>query len=673
MKLAVTFMGVVFISAAFAVVSASRPAPTFAAGNEPHVSSSATKATVTVHVDQTRAISPDLFGIFFEDINWGADGGLYAEMVQNRSFEYTSRDNKEWQPLTAWQAVHHAGFDATLTVESDDPLNASNPHYAVLRTGKIGAGMVNSGFDGFVLKKGETYDLSMYVKVISGNPRSLTVRLDNASGYVFATTTFTQLKGNWTKLSATLKSNADATDATFLILTNGPGAVGFDMVSLFPRRTFRNRRNGLRPDLAQTIADLKPKFMRFPGGCVAHGDGLDNMYRWKETIGPVEQRQAQPNIWRYHQTMGLGYFEYFQFCEDIGAKPLPVVPAGVCCQNSNVSVTGKWGEGQLGLPLAEMPAYVQEVLDLIEYANGPATSRWGAKRAAAGHPKPFNLEYLGIGNEDLISEVFRVRFKMISDAVREKHPEITVVGTVGPFPEGPDYEAGWKFANEQRLEMVDEHGYKSPEWYWQNLTRFDAYDRNKSKVYLGEFAAHDEKRANTLRSALAEAAYMTSLERNGDIVRLASYAPLLARQGHTRWRPDMIYFDRERVLRSANYYVQQLFSLNQGDAFLKNTLAGLSSAGDFAVSSVRDRRTGDIIIKVVNDNAAARPLHVELSGAKTVARKALKTVLTGEPSAVNSFDNPARIAPITTEITVDGQFDYEAPAHSLTVIRIKTH
>jgi alpha-L-arabinofuranosidase len=331
-----------------------------------------------------------------------------------------------------------------------------------------------------------------------------------------------------------------------------------------------------------------------------------------------------------------------------------------------------------------MANYIQEILDLIEWANGPETSTWGAKRAAAGHPKSFNLEYLGVGNEDAQTDVFRERFKMIYDAVKAKHPEITVIGTVGPNPSGADYEAGWKFANEQHLEMVDEHSYKPPQWFFQNLTRFDAYDRAKSKVYLGEYAAHDTGRTNTLRSALAEAAYMTSLERNGDIVRLASYAPLLAKQGHMQWKPDMIYFNNTNIVRTANYYVQQMFAQNQGDVYLTNKVTDDSSPSadtaksdggakpDFAVSLVRDSRTGDLIIKLVNASSASRPLRVDLSGEKNISGKAIKTVLTGDLLGANSFDNPISIAPQTSTIEAGRSFDYEAPAHSLTVIRIKT-
>jgi alpha-L-arabinofuranosidase len=631
-------------------------------------------ATLNIELNQPgKAISPELFGIFFEDLNWAADGGLYAELVQNRSFEYSSRDNKNWNPLTAWELIRRDGGKGSVVVETNAPLNSRNPHYAVLTVENAGAGLRNTGFDGIVLKAGETYDLSLFAKVISGKPGPVSVRLESKSGALLGEAGFSNLKTEWGKFTATLKSRANDSDARLVILASGVGSVGLDMVSLFPRKTFHERPNGLRPDLAQVIAGLKPKFMRFPGGCLAHGDGLDNMYRWKDTIGPVEQRKAQPNIWRYHQTAGLGYFEYFQFCEDIGAKPLPVVPAGVCCQNTGASVTGKWGQGQKGLPMEEMPDYVQEVLDLIEWANGPATSTWGAKRAAAGHPKPFKLEYLGVGNEDAQTEVFRERFKLIYAAVKAKHPEITAIGTVGPDPSGFDYEAGWKFANEQHLEMVDEHGYKPPQWFFQNLERFDAYDRAKSKVYLGEYAAHDTGRTNTLRSALAEAAYMTSLERNGDLVRFASYAPLLGRQGHMQWRPDLIYFDNTNIVLTANYYVQQMFSLNQGDIYLTNTVADAgSSPAEFAVSSVRNSRTGDLIIKLVNASSAARPLRVNLSGARTVAPKAVTTVLSGAPMAANSFGNSVRIVPETSSITAGGLFECEAPACSLTVLRLKT-
>ncbi len=521
----------------------------------------------------TKAISPDLFGIFFEDINYAADGGLYAELVQNRSFEYTRADNQAWNSLTAWELLQLGEAEASVTVDSATPLNANNPHYALLTVEQAGdgAGLANEGFDGIPIKKGGIYDVSLFAKVIAGQPGPIHIRLENAGGNLLGETEIANLADDWTKHTASITARDTDTSAKLVLFLSGTGTVALDMVSLFPQKTFRDRPNGLRADLAQVIADLQPKFIRFPGGCLAHGDGLENMYRWKDTIGPVEQRKAQRNIWRYHQTMGLGYYECFQFCEDIGAKPLPVVPAGVCCQNSG-HYLNLVPRGQQGLPLEEMPAYVQEVLDLIEWANGPATSTWGAKRAAAGHPEPFHLEYLGVGNEDEITLAFKERFRMIYEAVAAAHPEVTVIGTTGPFTAGYDYEEGWKFARELNLAMVDEHGYQSPGWFWQNLDRYDAYDRASCQVYLGEYAAHDVGRANTLRSALSEAACLTSLERNGDLVRLSSYAPLLSKQRRTQWRPDMIYFDNVSITPSLNYYVQQLFSLNDGDKYLPTTV-----------------------------------------------------------------------------------------------------
>jgi alpha-L-arabinofuranosidase len=319
--------------------------------------------------------------------------------------------------------------------------------------------------------------------------------------------------------------------------------------------------------------------------------------------------------------------------------------------------------------MTDMPAYVQDVLDLIEYANGPATSKWGAKRAAAGHPAPFGLEYLGVGNEDKITDGFEARFKMIFDAVKTKHPEITVIGTVGPSPDGEDFDRGWKFASEQHVPIVDEHYYQRPQWFWDNLGRYDAYDRSKSHVYVGEYAAHDDKRRNTLRSALAEAAYLTSLERNADVVPFASYAPLLARRGHTQWSPDMIYFTGTEIFPTINYYVQQLFSMNSGDSWLTTTVSPPAGAAHFAASSVRDSKTGDLILKFVNGDDSARPLRVDLVGAKNLAPTAMKTVLAA-PDA-NTTDAQA-VLPKSSPITVGSVFDDEAPANSLTVIRIKT-
>lgn len=619
-----------------------------------------------------KAISPDLFGIFFEDINYAADGGLYGELVQNRSFEYVPSDHEGWHPLTGWDYLHEGYATGSVSVESAAPLHANNPHYVQLRIEtpfQKGIGLKNNGFDGIALKMGEKYDFSLWARVHSGAAVPLLVQLRDKQGAVLAETTLPAQAAGWQQYRATLAPTAAAPEASLVVLATGPGVVDVDMVSLFPQKTFHNRPNGLRADLAQVIGDIKPRFVRFPGGCLAHGDGLDNIYDWKKTIGPVEQRVAQRNIWGYHQTAGLGYFEYFQFCEDIGAKPLPVVAAGVSCQNSG----GTWrigGVGQQCVPLADMAAYTQDVLDLIEYANGPATSTWGAKRAAAGHPAPFNLEYVGIGNEDKITPGFEERFKLIYGAVRAKYPKIKVIGTVGPSPKGEDYDKGWALASQLRVPLVDEHYYEKPKWFLTNNHRYDTYDRARPKVYLGEYASW----GNTLFNALAEAAYMTALERNADVVHLASYAPLLAKEGHTQWNPDLIYFNNSTVVPTANYYVQQLFGQNQGTEYVAGVVAppaGAVADTTVAASCVRDVQTGDVILKLVNASASAQPFQVDLSGFKGLNLAATRTVFSGDKEAKNTFASPRTVLPKTADYKAKPRFLYEAQPYSLTVIRLR--
>jgi len=639
---------------------------------------STSPSTLTVQLGtQGKAISPDLFGLFFEDINYAADGGLYAELIQNRSFEYDATEQPTWGPLTYWDFVKRGGGTGRWKVESASPISKNNPHYITLEVGNPGqgVGVANPGFDGIPVKAGEPYDVSVFARQlymsapwgknnsIEGRPMPVTVRLEAKDGTVLAEAPLQVTGRDWKKLTATLTPSRTEDAASFVLLAHAQGAIALDEISLFPRHTFRDRSNGLRADLAQAIADIHPKFIRFPGGCLAHGDGINNIYRWKDTIGPVEQRRQQKDIWDYHQSVGLGYFEYFQFCEDIGAKPLPVLAAGVSCQNSDVSP----GMGQECMPLADLPAYIQDILDLIQYANGPATSKWGSKRAAAGHPAPFHLEYLGIGNEDKITPGFKERFRMIYEAVHAAHPEIKIVGTVGPAPEGPDYEEGWKVANQLHVPLVDEHYYEPPDWFLTHFNRYDNYNRSHSKVYVGEYAAHDVGRRNTLRAALAEAAYMTQLERNGDVVHMASYAPLLANVRHTQWRPDMIYFDGTRLNRTVNYYVQQLFASNSGETYFPSTL---DDAAGLATSVVREEKSGDLILKIVNFGDTARPLQIHLEGVKTVAAQAVKIVLAGDPHAENTFETTKPLVPVTENIPVQPAFDYEAPASSLTVIRI---
>lgn len=655
------------------------PAPPAAATH----TTDAPRATLTIHADGPgKPISPHLFGVFFEDINYAADGGLYAELVQNRSFEYQATEQTTWNPLRFWELAQRGGGRGSLAVDAARPLHRNNPHYVVLDVSEVGdgVGLVNPGFDGIPVRAGEQYDCSLFARqlymeqrwgrgsAIEGKPMPLVVRLEDGDGHVLGEAALQVVGRDWQRLTATITATDSHTTARLVVLANAKGGTAIDEVSLFPRKTFRGRKNGLRADLAEAIAALQPRFVRFPGGCLVHGNGLGNMYRWQDTIGPVEQRRGQANIWGYHQSVGLGFFEYFQFCEDIGAAPVPILPAGVCCQNAGHTS----GMGQEGLPRDEMPAYVQEVLDLIEYANGPADSAWGAKRAAAGHPAPFNLKYVGIGNEDKITPVFEERFRMIYDALKTQHPEITVIGTAGPGAAGDDYQKGWKLANALQLPIVDEHYYESPEWFWSHLQRYDTYDRTRSSVYVGEYAAHERNRAATLRTALAEAAYLTSLERNGDVVVMASYAPLLGKVGKTQWNPDLIYFTNTQVVPTINYYVQQVFSRNAGDVYFDSELDNPQAAPGFAASAVRDNTTGDLIVKLVHDGDRPRPLRVAIAGDEDCAPRGVQTVLAcDDPLVVNRLGGDAMLTPLTGEIQVGQSFDYDAPPHSLTVFRLK--
>ena len=417
-------------------------------------------ADIRVNMEQTKTISNRLIGVFFEDLNYAADGGLYAELIQNRDFEYSPKDgnkNKDWNSTYAWSIT---GNNASFSISEAHPIHPNNPHYAILDIQQPGAALINAGFDGIVVKKGEKYYFSMFTKTLSEKGGKIKICLNSKDGKEIAQATLSVTSDKWKKQNIVLTATANATDAVLAIVPQNIGKYGLDMISLFPQKTFKGRKNGLRADLAQAIADIHPRFVRFPGGCLAHGDGIDNIYDWKGSIGALETRKPMPNIWRYHQTRGLGYYEFFQFCEDINAEPLPVVAAGVPCQNSGqrshhskdeISCAGQQG----GIPMEEMGAYIQDILDLIEYANGDAKkTKWGKIRAQSGHPKPFNMKFIGIGNEDMITDVFEERFTMIYKAIKEKYPEITVIGTTGPFSEGTDYEEGWALATQLSTNII---------------------------------------------------------------------------------------------------------------------------------------------------------------------------------------------------------------------------
>lgn len=621
-----------------------------------------------------KPISPMLMGIFYEDLSYAADGGLYAELIENRSFDYSPSERKEWQPLSFWHLEKRGGAEGEMISETADPIHPNNPLYLVLgvRNPGDGLGVVNHGFGGIPVKQGEAYDFSVFARQLAYPGASLSVHLETKDGEeTLAKATIPAITSGWEKHTAELRPSRTVNDARLVLLAHGKGRIALDMVSLFPRETFKQRPNGLREDLANAIAALNPKFVRFPGGCLVHGDGIDNFYNWKNTIGPVEHRKAQRNIWRYHQSLGLGYFEYFQFCEDLGAEPLPVLPAAVTCAHSGAGVTGEWGQGQQCVPMDDMPAFIQDIFDLIEWANGPADSEWGAKRAAAGHPEPFNLKYLGIGNEDHITPAFEERFAMIFKALKLKHPEITVIGTAGPSIDDEEYRKALSIGERLRVPILDEHSYKSPEWFWEHLDRFDGYDRKGPKIYIGEWAAHDSGKRSTLRAAISEAAYWTALERNGDVVPMASYAPLLARTQNTHWTPDLIFFNNTDIFPTISYHVQQVLGNSVGDTYLATTVH--DSQGRFTASSVRDSASGNTYIKIVNGEDRERTLHLNLHGLPAAVTKGDKIIISGtDPDKVNSGREDAGddIVPVSADLEVKSSFDLKVGPHSLTVLRL---
>jgi len=616
--------------------------------------------------ENAKPISDMLVGVFFEDLNYAADGGLYAELIQNRDFEYAPQDkkgsDKDWNSTHSWSLK---GTNAQFTIDSSNPVHPNNPHYAILDITTPGAVLVNAGFDNIPVVKNQHYNFSLFTRHLQGK---LQVSLVSPTAGVIARTSITAAGSGWKKSEAILTPNADAGDAHLELQPAKPGRVELDMISLFSQNTFKGRKNGLRADLARTIADIHPRFVRFPGGCLAHGDGLDNIYRWKNTIGPLETRKPQRNIWNYHQTVGLGYFEYFQFCEDIGAQPVPVIAAGVPCQNSGPGKSGLQGQ-QGGIPMNEMDEYVQDVLDLVEYANGDIHTKWGKVRADAGHPQPFHLKYIGIGNEDLITDVFEERFTLIYNAMKKAYPEITVIGTVGPNFEGTDYEQGWDLATKLKVPEVDEHYYQSPGWFIYNQDYYDRYDRTRSKVYLGEYAAHLPGRPNNLETALAEALYLTALERNGDIVTMASYAPLLAKEGHTQWNPDLIYFTNSEVKTTVDYEVQKLYGCNEGNEYLPGSTILSNNEGSvrqrLAMSVVRETVSGDLIIKMVNLLPVAVNPSIDLGNLPLSGDTGIRTVLTGLPEDKKAI-------PATSAFPAAATINTELPPYSFTILRFKT-
>ena len=636
-----------------------------------------------------KAISDELIGIFFEDISSAADGGLYAELIQNGSFEFNPSERDGWGPGTAWKSIrpgHSLGFAEVRMV---DGIHQNNPTYMRLHTERVkeyydykgwkGFGLQNDGFNGISIKAGAKYDFSAFLRNVNGEAKSVRVVLTKpgqrwgAEPTALAEATLDVHNTSWKKYEAVLTPTEDCTNANLQILVLNKGDMDIDQVSLMPEDTYKG--HGLRKDLAQALADLQPKFMRFPGGCVVHGggDGFWDTYRWKTTIGPKEQRKSLKNTWGYHQSMGLGYFEYFQFCEDLGMEPLPILPCGVSCQGAN----GGWGmrgQAQDVVPMEEMDEWVAEAIDLIEWANGdPATNKWAKMRADAGHPAPFNLKYLGLGNEERISPEFAERFKYIYERVTKAHPEIVIVGTAGPgsHPGNSDLDNGWKLAEELGMPIIDEHYYE-PNNYFLNKRQYDNYPRDrKTKVYLGEYAAKDKK----LIDALAEGLYLLHVERNGDVVAMTSYAPLFARKDNTNWNPDMIYFDNERAYLTCSYYVQQLFGQSAGQYWYGDCVKFEGDAKDviqplenvhYGQSTILNVKTRKLYVKICNASDEAKKANINLSRFK-IKGNAVKTILTGAANDENNYEQQP-IAPQKQDIKAEKKFTLDVAPYSFIML-----
>ena len=639
-----------------------------------------------------KAISDELIGIFFEDISSSADGGLYAELLQNGGFEFNANERDGWGPLTAWRIIrpgHSLGFVQPLT--KSEPAAGYNSHTSVqLHAERVkeyydykgwkGFGLQNDGFDGISVKAGEKYDFSMRAANIGNAAKQVRVALVEPQGRgkepkLLSESIVSLSSADWAKYTVTLTPSADCRKAALQILLLTEGSILLDDVSLMPEDTYKG--HGLRKDLAEALENLHPKFMRFPGGCVVHGggDGFWNTYRWKQTIGPKEQRRQMKNTWGYHQSMGLGYYEYFQLCEDIGMQPLPILPCGVSCQGAN----GGWGmkeQAQDAVPMEEMDEWVQDALDLIEWANGDVTTEWGRKRAEQGHPKPFGLKYLGLGNEERISPEFAERFKYIYERVTAAHPEIVIVGTAGPgsHPGNSDLENGWKLAEELGMPIIDEHYYE-PNRYFLNSRQYDKYPRDrKTKVYLGEYAAKDKK----LIDALAEGLYLLHVERNGDVVAMTSYAPLFARKNATNWNPDLIYFDNERPYLTCSYYVQQMFGQSAGQYYYGDCVHFEGDAADavqplpnvhYGQSVVLNVKTHKLYVKLCNATAEAKKATLDLSRFKGMKSTATKTILTGQPEDENNFDQQP-IAPQSETIKMKKKMSLNLAPYSFVMLEV---
>ncbi|HEU5080802.1 MAG TPA: alpha-L-arabinofuranosidase C-terminal domain-containing protein [Opitutaceae bacterium] len=631
-------------------------------------------ASIKIEADRPgAAINPAMWGVFFEDINFGADGGLYAELIKNRSFEFP-------EGLMGWNVP---GIDAGTTKVSVETANADKTsktpgtHFLKLESSSRRGSIENEGFRGIGVVAGDRYDFKIKGRGVSGT--ALRVEIVEPSGLVIGTARVVGLGDAWSEKTATLVAQQTEQHAHLRLVLEGAGSAEIDWVSLFPQKTWKQRPGGLRADMVQSLADLGPGFLRFPGGCIVEGSQLSLRYQWKKTLGPVEERPLLFNRWNteiknrptpdYFQSFGLGFYEYFVLCEDLGAEPLPILNCGMACQ---------FNSGELA-PLDKLDPFIQDALDLIEFANGAVTTTWGAKRAALGHPAPFNLKMMGVGNEQWGPQYIE-RFAPFAKAIKAKYPDFKLVGAAGPSPDDERFHFLWPKLKELKADIIDEHCYAKPEWFFDNAHRYDNYDRNGPKVFMGEYAAQSvetvsQDNKNTWRCALSEAAYMTGLERNADVVRMASYAPLFAHVDAWQWTPDLIWTNNLQTLRTPSYHVQRLFARNRGDRVLPVAVSDATPDEQkrLYVTSSIDEATQELIVKIVNATDKESKNEIELSGvaAAHLADGTLTILRDNNLEAVNSFDQPNRVAPRESTFAVNGpKFSLDIPSNSFVVLRV---
>lgn len=637
----------------------------------------AQKTNLEVDITNTvTKIQPTMYGVFFEDINFAADGGLYAEMIKNRSFEFEA-------PLMGWEQPNsdkhsfnkQSGIATTIKVLE----NKTNPNFCrVLINDDKGFSMINEGFRGMGIKKDAKYNLSLKAANPNGSIKKIIIQFIDKNKKVLGETSIVPTANDWKAYTASFTATQTEAKAQLKITFEGTGTIDLDMISLFPEDTWKNRKNGMRKDIVQLLYDMKPGFLRFPGGCIVEGRTLAQRYQWKKTVGDVEKRETLINRWNtefshkpapdYFQTFGLGFFEYFQLSEDLGAQPLPILSCGMACQ---------FNTGEL-VPLAELDPYVQDALDLIEFANGSVDTPWGKVRSDMGHPKPFNLKYIGVGNEQWGPDYIE-RYKVFEKAIKAKYPKMIIVSGSGPFPEGDYFDYGMQELKKLNAEIVDEHYYKSPQWFRENATRYDKYDRKGPKVFAGEYAAQSVAIAspdnrNNWECAFSEAAFMTGLERNAEVVNLTSYAPLMAHEEAWQWTPDLLWFNNLEAYGSANYYVQKLFATNRGTDLINITKDGKAVTGqnNLYASAVKDVNTKEVIVKLVNTAATAQEVSVDLKGSKLQPKGTLTTLTSPNLQDENSFANPKKISPTESEYKLKSdKATMSLPAYSVTVLKLK--